>query len=209
MILFAVMFLPGILAQAVPTDPAAFENTAYHVHILASGIAQIALVFFIAAGRDTELPAMIGFRRLSPADLGIGIITLVGILVVSLTVSQIASLFNPPSGVGEPRYWSFTEPTLAPLVVLSSLVIAYREEVFYRAYWLTRLCGAGVSEVHAVAASALLFSVGHIYQGVAAAAFAGIMGVGLSIVWLRTRSLHGIGIAHGLYNAIVLLAGLQ
>lgn len=203
------MFLPGILSQAAPTDPAAFESIAYHVHIAASGIPQIALVFFVARFRDETLPTRIGLRGINGSDLGIAIITLVGILVVSVVASQIAALVGTPSDASGSRYWSFSEPALVPLVLVSSLVIAYREEVFYRAYWLTRLGESGVAQTRAVVGSALLFAVGHLYQGAAATAFAAIMGIGLSFVWLRTRSLHGIGVAHGLYNAIVLLAGLR
>lgn len=205
-ILFGVMFLPGIIGQGQVTDPAAFERIIYHAQILAVGLPQIALVLYIARQVDPELPSAIGARRPTVSDLARAAGAAIGIMVLSAAVSQLAAVVGPTAnGTTQGVAWRFNRPELAPLVLISSLTVGYREEIFFRAYLLTRLQTRGAPTAAAIAASALLFSVGHVYQGIAAAVFAALMGALLAIVWFRTRSLHGIAIAHGLYNAAVLL----
>ncbi len=199
-ILFGVMFLPGIIGQGQVTDPAAFERIIYHAQILAVGLPQIALVLYIARQVDPELPSAIGARRPTVSDLALAAGAAIGIIVLSAAVVGATA-----NGTTQGVTWRFNRPELAPLVLISSLTVGYREEIFFRAYLLTRLQTRGAPTAAAIAASALLFSVGHVYQGIAAAVFAALMGALLAIVWFRTRSLHGIAIAHGLYNAAVLL----
>lgn len=195
------MFLPGIVAQTAPIDPAAFERVSYHLQLLVVSVPQIALVIFIARRVDSRLPEQIGWRAPRGGDGAVAVIVLILTFALSAAVGTI--------GAGEAAgfSWSFSRPELAPLVILSGLVIGYREEIFYRAYLLTRLETLGAPRIAAIAISSLLFSVGHLYQGAAAAVFAALMGAGLAFAWQKTRSLHGLAIAHGAYNALVIIAG--
>jgi membrane protease YdiL (CAAX protease family) len=60
-----------------------------------------------------------------------------------------------------------------------------------------------------IGGSSLLFSVGHLYQGWAGFITAFVIGATLGVVFAWRRSLHGIAVAHGLYNAMVLFVASQ
>jgi membrane protease YdiL (CAAX protease family) len=49
----------------------------------------------------------------------------------------------------------------------------------------------------------LLFSVCHLYEGPWGFLNAAISGILLAFIFLRYRSIHGIALAHGLYNVFV------
>jgi membrane protease YdiL (CAAX protease family) len=97
---------------------------------------------------------------------------------------------------------------LAPLALLFGLVIGYREELFFRGYLLTRLAEAGVPAALAVAGSTLLFAMGHLYQGPAGFVTALALGAYFGALFTRRRNLHRLALAHGFYNAAVLVASL-
>ena len=104
--------------------------------------------------------------------------------------------------------WGLKDAAQIPLAVVFGLTAGYREEFFFRSYLLGRLDEVGVPVPLAVAASTLLFCVGHLYEGVLAIAITASLGVLLSAAWLRRRSLHVIAIAHGAYNTLVLCLSL-
>ena len=101
--------------------------------------------------------------------------------------------------------WRFGAYALTPLVLITSIAVGYREEVFFRAYLLNRASEIGLNTAVSVLLAALLFALGHLYQG--AGAFVGTFAIGviLGFVYLRYRSLHAIAWAHGIYNTVALL----
>jgi membrane protease YdiL (CAAX protease family) len=56
--------------------------------------------------------------------------------------------------------------------------------------------------------STALFAVGHVYQGIAGLAVALIQGAYFSVIFLRFKNIHPLALAHGLYNAAVLILTL-
>ena len=61
--------------------------------------------------------------------------------------------------------------------------------------------------LQAVVISTLLFSSCHVYEGPWGFLNAALSGSVLALVFLRFRSLHGISIAHALYNILVYAVG--
>ncbi len=55
-----------------------------------------------------------------------------------------------------------------------------------------------------VLTSALLFAVGHLYQGVIAALVAGLLGAYFAVLFGTRRSLHRLALAHAAFNVTVL-----
>jgi membrane protease YdiL (CAAX protease family) len=78
--------------------------------------------------------------------------------------------------------------------------VGYVEELFFRAYLIERLGQLGRPRGQAVAIAAVMFSVGHGYQGWAALVFALLAGAALGALWLRRRRLIGFAAGHALYN---------
>jgi membrane protease YdiL (CAAX protease family) len=104
--------------------------------------------------------------------------------------------------------WHLQDARLLPLAAAFSLLTGYREELFFRAYLLTRLRQSGLPAAAAVAASGLLFASGHAYQGLAGLAVALALGLYFAVAFTRLGNLHRVAWAHALYNLTVLAATL-
>jgi hypothetical protein len=140
------------------------------------------------------------WNRLKPgkSDLISMGITYPGILFIGLTIAFVAQYFSgipqgpriiPPTGI-------FTWLVLA----LSCLLTGYLEESFFRYYLLSRFLISGLDPVKAALVSTIMFSLCHLYEGPWGFLNAALSGSLLAFVFLRYRTLHGIALAHGLYN---------
>ena len=100
--------------------------------------------------------------------------------------------------------WGLQSYAQIPVALLFGLAAGYREEFYFRSYLLGRMGELGLPVPVAAIISTLLFSLGHLYEGVLGFAIAAVLGTILCIAYLRKPNLHVIAIAHGMYNAIVL-----
>jgi membrane protease YdiL (CAAX protease family) len=82
------------------------------------------------------------------------------------------------------------------------LLIGYWEEGFFRMYFLTVCRRTGIKNFAAVLFSSLVFASCHSYEGLPGMINAGLAGVFLSIIYLKTESLHGTALAHTVYNIL-------
>lgn len=204
-ILFAVIFLPGLVSQGTGVDPAGWDRVGYHITLLSVAIPQVLLVVYMTQLRTPGVAARMGWRRPRWSDALSGLVAIISVLSALALFGLIASFAEIPS-ILEPRVqWEFTRMALLPLVVLSSVAVGYREEIFYRAYCLVRGEEAGAGPVAVIAASTVLFAAGHLYQGVAGFLMALVIGAVFAGVFYYRRSLHGIAVAHGIYNTLVLV----
>ncbi|MDR1096455.1 MAG: CPBP family intramembrane metalloprotease [Spirochaetaceae bacterium] len=87
-------------------------------------------------------------------------------------------------------------------IIVFCLLVGYWEEGFFRMYFLTVCRRAGIPKYAAVLISTLVFALCHSYEGVPGLINAGIAGVLLSCVYLKTESYHGIAAAHAAYNVL-------
>ena len=206
-LLFAVLFLPGMIAQTGDVAPDAFESVMYHIQVLAVSIPQVLLVVMFGDLRRPGSSHAYGFRKPERRDITATIVALLASFAAVWLVSVVLVLFGIDGEAMEPGVdWSFARLDLLPLAFLSTLAIGYREEIFFRAFIADRAEEAGIDARAALAAAAFVFALGHIYQGVLGFVVSLTVGLVLAAVYVRTRSLHGIAVAHGLYNLIVLLA---
>ncbi|HVR74152.1 MAG TPA: type II CAAX endopeptidase family protein, partial [Planctomycetota bacterium] len=88
-------------------------------------------------------------------------------------------------------------------VVLPILVSAFSEEILMRAYLLPRLERLLRSSGEAVFLGALLFALGHVYQGFEGAFLAGLFGLVYGVIFLVTRRLWPLALAHAANNLYV------
>jgi len=206
-VLFSVMFLPGLLTASTGVDPAAWDSIAYHTTLLAVAVPQILLVVYVVNLRTPGVASRMGWRIPAFSDLVSLLIALVTLGAALALVSLVVSLFPGDGSIWDPTVkWRFSRRELIPLVIVSSLAVGYREEIFYRSYLTVRGREIGLSPPVIVAASSLLFAAGHWYQGLAGFVTALVIGAALGVVFLWRGSLHGVAVAHGLYNAAVLLS---
>ncbi len=218
-ILFFVLLLPGYLVQGQPVDPSLFNNIQFNLTYLVSALPQILLILYLilirpgpnASGNESkELhPEALRSFGITPPDLRSLLRTGVaffGIMAIAYLVSLGISLVPDIGGdFGEQLQWEPPSKEVLPLILFTALATGLREELFFRSYMITRFDQANVPTAVTVAASALLFSVGHIYQGVPA--FLGTLGIGvfLAVLYVRYREFLPLAVAHGLYNFAALL----
>jgi membrane protease YdiL (CAAX protease family) len=130
-----------------------------------------------------------------------------GILGIYLLFSLVVSLL--PAGireqVGAGYQWKLNALYRIPLVVVFCIVTGYREEFLFRSYFLTTLKSFKSPWLLSVCITTILFALLHSYEGIGAMIFAAIAGLYFALVFIRTQNLHVIGLAHGIYNALILV----
>lgn len=206
-LLFAVLFLPGMLVQGSQVDPNSFESIRYHLNILVVVIPQLFLVLYVAGLSSPGYHKVLGWKRPQLRDITVGGLSLALICIVFVVVTAAAAAFEQwfPAEFSHGLTWRFSRYALTPLVLVTSMAVGYREEVFFRAYLLNRASELGLHRLASVTLAAFLFALGHLYQGIAAFALTFAIGMVLGFVYLRYRSLHGIAWAHGIFNTISLI----
>jgi membrane protease YdiL (CAAX protease family) len=87
-------------------------------------------------------------------------------------------------------------------IIIFCLLIGYWEEGFFRMYFLTVCARARIQKYVSVLFSTLIFAFCHNYEGIPGMINAGVAGVLLSAIYLKTESYHGIALAHAVYNIL-------
>lgn len=83
------------------------------------------------------------------------------------------------------------------LIAFFFIIAGYLEELYFRFYLLRKNPKPSM-----IIFSTILFVLCHKYQGPAGMFNAACAGLVLSFIFIKSRSLHGIAIAHGLYNIV-------
>jgi membrane protease YdiL (CAAX protease family) len=213
-LLFLLFYLPGYLWPQQELLGSSESLPSYMLQFFILALPQILLLLYILSlragetGSAAENPyAEFGILRPRARDLLValpvfaGIFALLALLgaILILLPSAQRSLFT--TGFR----WKLEDARLIPLVLPFCLVTGYREELFFRSYLLTRFRQLQLPVFLGIGMSTLLFAIGHTYQGVAGLAVALIQGLYFSILFVRFKNIHPLAVAHGLYNAAVLV----
>lgn len=205
LILLAIFLLPAVYTSSGAVDPNLFTNPRAHVGLLVQNVPRILLLLYLMELDGAGWSHRFGLRRagsvaaLPVATAGVTALLLLVAILANLLASAVGIAANPPFSFNAPT------PVVYILSALSLLSVGYMEELFFRAYAMTRLQQLGVSPRTAVLVSALLFSVGHLYQGVQGVLFALLAGLLLGGLYLRRNSVHPLALGHGIYNYLGLL----
>lgn len=205
-ILFALYMAPAVAhtlgAGAVAPDlnailALAFRNAAFGL-----------VVFHLIDLRGESNQFFPSERIFSVQGLLIALFTAAMLFGIAVITRTLFSLFSvpatrvPPIGAGDP-------PGIRTLILVPTMVvIAYVEELFFRVYLLTRFRQARLKTYLAVGGTALLFALGHGWQGTEAIVFSFFAGVGLGLVWVTKRRFHPLALGHALYNLAAFLITL-
>jgi membrane protease YdiL (CAAX protease family) len=206
LILYLVLFVPGAVPYSYSPSPdlIVFSTEREILRILVYNIPSFALIWYLLLQKKS-LEAW-GLGPPGKKDLLAAACAIPGLLLTGLTISAVAPFFTElPAGAG------LTAPGGLPgwaLLILSCISTGYLEESFFRFYLLTRLREFGIGAGKLVCLSVLLFALCHVYEGPWGVLNAVLAGTLLSFLFLHFRSLHGIALAHGLYNAFVYALGV-
>jgi uncharacterized protein len=206
-ILFALLFLPGYLAQQTVSDPRLFESLSFHLSFWIMAIPQLLIVLYILEVQNLRGLPPFGLQPIRIGSIGGGILGFLGVPLILLPIGALFLLLPESwseSLLGEFRF-RLSNAEMVPLVLATFLVVGYREEVFFRSYLIGRLESAGVPGYLSLPASTLLFALGHVYQGVSGFFVALVLGFYFGVLFRKTRDVHIVSIAHGLYNSAALI----
>ncbi len=203
LLLFLVFFFPGYLAGPGRTAFIDFGDSLFLLSYLSIALPQIALLLLIIFRKGSNGWARYGIDPPRFRDAVVALILFACIFLFS-------SLFSMLSPEGSPLPWSVGSPSLFPLAIAVSFATGYREELFFRAYLIRELTDflgdeTAVSSWREITASSLLFSSGHIYQGLLPALSIFLISQILGFWFIKRGRIHEVAIAHSLYNSMALL----
>jgi membrane protease YdiL (CAAX protease family) len=203
LILYMVLFFRISAGMPVPGELVEFSAEAEMARIVVYNIPSLALVWYLLLkakslkkwgiappGKGDILPAILAFPAL---------------VLIGLTISLLSPFFDAiPAG---PRFLPPGNGVSWAILIVSCITGACLEESFFRFYLIAKREEMGLGPHRAVLVSTLLFSLCHIYAGPWGFLNAALSGVLLALIFLRFKSLHGITIAHALYNIAVYALG--
>ena len=139
-------------------------------------------------------------RDILPFAIGLPVLIVIGLSIASL-ISASGTAMPPPRIEGPYNFIGWL------VVILACLGTGYLEELYFRYYLLAKMENIIPQTAVRVLFSTILFAVVHMYYGPWGILNAAIAGLFLSVLFLRTRSLHGIAVAHAGYNMFVYFMG--
>ena len=197
LILYMVLFLSGSMGRA--EGPVDFSVAAELTRIFLYSIPSLALIWYLLLKVKSFKDWEIGLPN--KKDLFAGLLSLLGLLLIGFTIAFATSFFNATSGET-----GLSSPSSVPgwiILSVSCISSAYLEESFFRFYFLSRQEELKLSGGSALLLSTIAFSICHFYEGPWGFLNSFLSGILLCYIFLRYKSLHGIALAHGLYNIIV------
>jgi uncharacterized protein len=204
-LLFSVLFLPGFILQSSGMEGDLFDSVAFNFTTLVISLPHIGLILYMIWQKPRGA-SHFGLHALTLPRIGQGILAFLGVYILLIPLSILLSVLSGTSIEGlNPVHWRVSNPLLLPLIFITCLTTGYREEIFFRSYLLTIFEDAGTPPWIAAILSSLLFSGGHLYQGVPGFLVALVLGLYFSWWYFRKRDLHTIALAHGFYNFFTLL----
>ncbi|GHU64700.1 hypothetical protein FACS189447_02100 [Spirochaetia bacterium] len=141
-----------------------------------------------------------GLRDMYPLLIGFPCLVLIG-LGISFLMSKFSPIPLPPKVEGPANALGWTA------MAFSCLGTGYLEESYFRYYLLTKLEEAVSLSWIRVLVSVAFFALCHVYEGPWGILNALLAGILLAVLYERYKSLHGIALAHGAYNAFVYCMG--
>ena len=206
-ILYILIFFSGS-AAAFSLNPGEFSITAEIYKSALHTIPSLALIWYLVNKskmtdvllvRGYYVPAstldvrfrkndLISAARALPCLLAAGIVTTIASSISGTTARII--VYAPVTAAG----WI--------TLCVSCFLGAYLEESYFRFYLLSKRNEFNLNAKGALALSVILFAACHIYAGPWSFINALISGVVLGFIFLRYNAIHGLAIAHGLYNII-------
>ncbi|HCC38320.1 MAG TPA: CPBP family intramembrane metalloprotease [Treponema sp.] len=206
LILYIILFFSGSIgAGGVEADVIEFSVSSSLIRIFAYNIPALALIWYLVAKKS-------GKAELEKAKAGSGdifslVLSFPALVLIGFTIALISPLFSgvPPAPQILPPNGFL--PWLA--LFFSCITTGYLEESFFRFYLLSKRREMGLGDMQAAVLSTFLFSLCHIYEGPWGFLNSALSGFILALIFLRYNSIHGISLAHGLYNLMVFaLSGL-
>ena len=209
-VIFLVIFLPGYLYQNSESAARSLSEPSFVLQNIVVGVPHVILLLYMILSNRSSSAAEYGLVRLRFRSAPLIMAIQAGIVLISGPVALIGrGLGGNSQGFVRTIQLDIGKLSNLILLALMCLVTGYREELFFRSFFFVEVVALGQKEYVAIAVSTLLFSIGHLYEGIAS--FLGTAAIGIFLGWcfVRTRNIHLLAIAHAMYNyGIIVLTSL-
>lgn len=206
-IIFLLLILPSlVLSLFVAGSTSGVTFVLEAVATIVRDAALVALVLFFV-WHDRELFTRLGWTLEHVwREIGLGVLLFPVLFFGSALLESAfqAVGLSVPSGP-LPSYLSPTGYAQIALAFLLVVVVAIAEETIFRGYLIQRFNNVIGSMAASVILSAIVFAVGHGYEGSAGVATVGSIGLGLAIVYIWRKSLVAPMVLHFLLDFISLV----
>jgi len=206
LILYILIFFSGSAAFLTGAAPSGeFSAIAVLAKLLLHIIPSLALIWYLVyKAKMLDIWAV----RFGRKDMKSAVCAFPCLLAAGIIISLLSSYSGNVSVV-----YSQIPSTIPGWAVLCVFCMfsAYLEESYFRFYLLSKREELNLHAPGALVLSTIMFSVCHIYGGPWSFLNALISGSVLGFLFLRYNSLHGLAIAHGLYNitAYIIMAAVR
>jgi membrane protease YdiL (CAAX protease family) len=205
---FLLLIVPSLVLSffAVNQGNVGFTLTAFAT--ILRDISLVALILFFL-WRNAEHVGLIGWTlRKGWRELGLGVLLFIPMYFAANLLDsalQAAGLSAPSTPT--PSALSATGTAEFVLAGILVVVVAIAEETIFRGYLILRFRSVTASAAAAAVLSAVVFSLGHGYEGTAGVVTVGFMGLVFALVFLWRRSLVAPMVMHFLQDflGVVLL----
>lgn len=190
LLVFLSLIVPSMILSlmAFQQEKATFGFVAWAVML--RDIALVALILFFM-WRNGEGIELIGLTfRHGWREIGLGILLFVPFFFFAQGAERVFQNLglSVPSGRG-PSFLVPTSPADFVLAIVLVVVVAISEETMFRGYMIRRLGAITGSPAISVLLSAVIFALGHGYEGSAGMFTVGTMGIIFAVVYLWRKSL--------------------
>jgi membrane protease YdiL (CAAX protease family) len=196
-----VLFFPGYYSfvPVLSGSVISFSTFREFYRVFGYSLPALALLWYLILEKKS-ITLNPGSLKPTKNDLFSFLWALPGLALIAAGVSFIGAEFSSFSAP------AVEAPTNVPgwiAVGLSCAGTGYLEESYFRFYLLQKLENYIPQKYVRILLSVLLFAVCHVYEGPMGIINAGLAGFLLAIVFTQYRTLHGIALAHALYNSLV------
>jgi membrane protease YdiL (CAAX protease family) len=206
LLVFLFLIVPSMVLSFFAINQGSVSFTLTAVATIVRDLALVSLILFFV-WRNREGVTAIGWNFenfLREVILGAFLFVPVffGAAVLDSFLQSIG--FSAPSTPlpTTPTVESFSETILAIVLVV---IVAFAEETIFRGYMILRLEGIFRSPAWAVILSAVIFSLGHGYEGSSGVVTVGAIGAVFAIVYLWRRSLTAPMVMHFLQDFLTIV----
>lgn len=203
---FLFLILPSLALSffAIKQGQMGFVLTA--VASILRDLSLVALILFFL-WRNGEALDAIGWTLRHPwRDVGLGVVLFVPVFLSAAVLGQLLQSigFTVPS-TPTPAALTAKGPGEYILAVVLVMVVAVAEETIFRGYLIRRFRGVTASTALAVFLSAVVFALGHGYEGTAGVVTVGTMGLTFALVYAWRRSLVAPIVIHLLQDLVTIV----
>ena len=197
-IIYTILYFPAFFPSDSSNNSDIYKNSSLLLFYSVISLFQIFFLIYLLKLKNTEAEKS-GLKSFSFSAVSKSVIYAIFLIIIIILVNSFLNLFIKQTAFSIDKSAFFI---LKALII--SLFTGYREEAFFRSYFISTsevFYGKTVS----VIISTLLFSLSHASGGIHAVLSAFFAGFFLSYIFLRNRNIHINALTHCIYNFIVLI----